>query len=308
MPHSITFCICICALVWGSPVLALSRFLNISKSERDLRNNLYFSPIYCGLSETLGNLALVPSTPCGLRFRLLAVTSSSISWYPVIETLPSFGRLWLLKTTLRQFDTPIDRVPFSLNADFTEQNSVTAPEDYDKTSSLYWEPDRNSPNQWIQTKNVDPLLRDVTRGIFRWYAEELLSKNRSVSQTVSVSGIPQREPPVPGGVGAMGVFNGVNNFLVLQPIPVGLKEMDISLWIKCGAYANKQVIMFAEAQIPTQFPSDNFVTQPCQSKVLFSIFETSNIQMSILGGEPIKTGLELGKMVGKKSDMPFPQI
>ena len=288
----IIFCLCVCALVLGSPVHAISRFLNVTKLERELKFFLYFSGNYCGLTQPLVDFAPSPVISCGLRFRLLAVTSQQTMWYPVIETLPSFGRLWLKKTSLRQYDTPIDRVPWPLT-EFIVGNSVTEPEDFDKNSPLYWEPDRNSPNQWQKTRNIDPTLRDVTPGVFKWYAEEQLSKNRSVSQTVKISGIPEREPPVPGGVGAMGIFDGINDFLVLQPIPVGLKEMDISLWIKCGAYANKQVIMFAEAQLPTQFPSDNVVTQSCESKVLFSIFETSNIKISILGGNPVATGLSV---------------
>jgi hypothetical protein len=283
----------VCALVANcSAHVNISKFLNVTKLQRELKMSIYFSPHYCGLSQTLGFLAPVISIPCGLRFRLLAVTKESTAWYPVIETLPSFGRLWLLKTTSRQYDTPIDRVPWSLT-DFTSQSSVISPEDGDKSSALYWEPDRNSPNQFLQTKSPDPSLRDVTPGIFRWYAEEALSKSRSVSQTMALFGVPEREPPAPGGLGAMGYFNGVNNFVVLQPIPVGLKELDFSMWIKCGAYANKQLIVFAEAQIPTQFPSDNVPTESCESKVLFSIFETSNMTVSILGGSPIATGLSV---------------
>lgn len=254
--------------------------------------NIYFSPHYCGLSQTLEFLAPLSTYPCGLRFTLLAVTTESVQWYPVIETLPTFGKLWLLKSPFRQFDTPIDRVPWPLT-ELSSSKSVTSPEDGDIRSSLYWEPDRYSANQFMQTRNPDPSLRDVTRGVFKWYAEELLSKSRSLSQTMSLSGIPVREPPAPGGTGAMGNFNGVNNYLVLQQIPVGLMEMDFSLWIKCGAYANKQVIMFAEAQLPSQLPSDNAVTKHCDSNVLFSIFETSNIKMSILGGNPISTGLSV---------------
>jgi hypothetical protein len=256
--------------------------------------DIYFGPHYCGLSQTLEFLAPLSTYPCGLRFTLLAVTKESIEWYPVIETLPSFGRLWLLKTPFRQFDTPIDRVPWPLT-EFSSSSSVTSPEDGDSRSVLYWEPDRYSPNQYLQTKNPNPSLQVVTRGVFKWYAEEVESKNRSLSQTMLLSGVPVREPPAPGGTGAMGNFNGVNNFLVVQQIPVGLLEMDFSLWIKCGAYANKQVIMFAEAQLPTQLPSDNVVLKNCESKVFFSIFETSNIKMSILGEDPISTGLSVCK-------------
>lgn len=283
-----------CTLVANCSAHALSKFLNITKPQRELKMNIYFGPNYCGLSQTLEFLAPLSQYPCGLRFTLLAVTKESTQWYPVIETLPSFGRLWLLSTQLRQFDTPIDSVPWPLT-ELTSSSSVTLPEDGDVRGVLYWQPDRNSPNQFMQTRNPDPSLRDVTRGIFKWYAEELQSKNRSLSQTMFLSGIPVREPPAPGGTGAMANFNGVNNFLVLQQIPVGLKEMDVSLWIKCGAYANKQVIMFAEAQLPTQFPSDNAVVNSCESKVLFSIFETSNIKMSFLGGKPISTGLSVCK-------------
>lgn len=284
----------VCTFVATCSANALSTLLNVTKLERDLKLSIYFSPHYCGLSQILSFLAPTPATPCGLRFRLLAMTKASTEWYPVIETLPTFGRLWLLKSTFRQFDTPIDRVPWPLK-EFASRVSVTSPEDEDIHSKLYWEPDRYSTNQFLQTRNPDPSLRDVTPGVFKWYAEEVLSKNRSLSQTMSLSGVPVREPPAPGGTGAMGNFNGINNFVVLQPVPVGLMEMDFSLWIKCGAYANKQMIMFAEAQIPTQFPSDNVVLKSCESNVLFSIFETSNIKISILGGAPIPTGLSVCK-------------
>jgi hypothetical protein len=291
---TIILCLLGCTVVVNCSNFALSSFLNITKPQRELKMNIYFSPHYCGLSQTLEFLAPLSSYPCGLRFTLLATTKESIQWYPVIETLPSFGRLWLLKTPFRQFDTPIDRVPWPLT-ELSSSSSVTSPEEGDSRSSLYWEPDRYSANQFMKTRDPDPSLRDVTRGVFKWYAEELLSKNRSLSQTMSLSGIPVREPPAPGGTGAMGNFNGINNYLVLQQIPVGLLEMDFSLWIKCGAYANKQVIMFAEAQQPNRLPSDNAVLKHCQSKVFFSIFETSNIKMSILGGKPISTGLSVCK-------------
>jgi len=153
------------------------------------------------------------------------------------------------------------------------------------TASCIWEPDRYSTNQFLQTRNPDPSLRDVTPGGF----------SNGMPKKFSPRTDPSLKPCLcqefryvslllPASTGAMGNFNGINNFVSFAAGACWFDGNGLFTVDQMRCLSNKQIIMFAEAQIPTQFPSDNVVLKSCESNVLFSIFADIKHQDSYFRG------------------------